>query len=71
LVKVQALCKLAAEALYPQQEKDEGWSNEVDLLHREVLYMMPASTYSWYNDLKYYLTHERSPNHLNAERNEI
>ena len=27
---------------------------------------MPTSTNSWYNDLKYYLTHGRSLNHLDA-----
>ena len=46
-------------------EQDEGWDNEVDMLQNEVLYI-PASTNSWYNDLKYYLTHGSSPNHLDA-----
>ena len=27
---------------------------------------MPTSIDSWYNDLKYYLTHRSSPNHLDA-----
>ena len=49
------------------RKEDEEWSNEVDLLQSEVLYM-PASTNSWYNDLKYYLTHESSPNYLNARK---
>ena len=39
----------------------------VDVLQREVLYM-PVSTDSWYNDLKYYLTHGSSPNHLDARK---
>ncbi|CAF4279879.1 unnamed protein product, partial [Adineta steineri] len=46
-------------------EQEEGWDNEVDMLQNEVLYI-PASTNSWYNDLKYYLTHRSSPNHLDA-----
>ena len=67
LVKDQGLCKLAVEALDPQHEEDEGWSNEVDLMQKEVLYM-PSSTDSWYNDLKYYLTHGRNTNHLDARK---
>ena len=46
-------------------EQEEGWGNEVDILQNEVLYM-PTSTNSWYNDIKYYLTHGRSPNPLDA-----
>ena len=37
------------------------------MLQRELLYM-PASTYSCYNDLKYYHTHGSSPNHLDAQK---
>ena len=64
-MKGQGSCKLTVEALDPQMEEEEGWDNEVDLLQNEVLYM-PASTNSWYNDLKCYLTHGSSPNHLDA-----
>ena len=32
-----------------------------------MLYI-PASTDSWYNDIKYYLTHGSSPNHLDAQK---
>ena len=67
LVKGQGLCKLVVEAQDPQIEQEEGWDNEVDLLQNEVLYM-PASTNSWYIDMKYYLTHGRSPNHLDAHK---
>ena len=67
MVKGQGLFKLAAEAQDPQMEEEEGWDNEVDFMQREVLYM-PTSTKSWYNDLKYYLTHGRSPNHLDARK---
>ena len=56
LVKGQGLCKLTAEAQDPQMEQEEGWDNDVDMLQNEVLYI-PSSTNSWYNDLKYYLTH--------------
>ena len=63
LVKDQGLCKIVAEALDPQNEEDEGWDNEVDMLQREVL-CMPESTDSWYNDIKYYLTHGSSPSYL-------
>ena len=55
LVKGQGLCKLAAEAQDLQMEQEEEWENKVDLLKNEALYM-PASTNSWYNDMKYYLT---------------
>ena len=41
LVKGQGLCKLAAEALDPQEE-EEGWENEVDMLEREVLYILAS-----------------------------
>ena len=37
------------------------------MLQNEILYI-PASTNSWYNDLKYYLTHGSSPNHLDAHK---
>ena len=67
LVKSQGLCKLSMEAQDPQMEEEEGWDNEVDLLQSEVLYML-ASTNSWYNYLKYYLTHGISPNHLDARK---
>ena len=48
-------------------EQEEGWDNEVDLIQNEIL-CMQASTNSWYNDLKYYLTHGSSPNHLDAHK---
>jgi hypothetical protein len=65
-VKGQGLCKLAAEAL-DLQENEEGWENEVDMFEREVLYILPLSN-SWYNDLKYYITHGISPSHLDARK---
>ena len=55
------------EALDPQKEEEEGWENEADMLQKELLYI-PASTNSWHNDLKYYLTHGSSANHLDAQR---
>ena len=63
-VKGQGLCKLMAEAL-DLQEDEEGWENEADMLEREVLYIL-ASTNSWYNDLKYYITQESNPIYLDA-----
>ena len=42
LVKGQGLCKLAAEALDPQEEEEEGWENEADMLEREVLYILAS-----------------------------
>ena len=48
-------------------EQEEGSENEVDMLQSEVLYI-PTSTNSWYNDLKYYLTHRRSTNHLDGHK---
>ena len=66
-MKGQGLCKLVVEALDPQKEEKEGWDNEVDLLQSELLYI-PASTDSWYNDIKYFLTHERSLSHLDARK---
>ena len=67
MVKGQGLCKLVEEALDLQKEEEEGWDNEVDLLKSEVLYI-PALTNSWYNDIKYYLTHGRSLNYLDARK---
>ena len=66
-MKGQGLCKPMVEAHDTQMEEEEGWDNEVDLLQNEVLYMV-ASTNSWYNDLKYYLTHGSNPNHLDARK---
>ena len=67
LVKGQGLCKIAVEEQDPQMEQEEGWDNEFDMLQNEVLYIL-ASTNSWYNGLKYYLTHGSSLNHLNARK---
>ena len=67
MVKGQGLCELMVEAQDPHMEQEEGWDNEVDLLQNEVLYM-PTSTNSWYNDMKYYLTHGSSPNHFYAHK---
>ena len=36
LVKGQGLCKLAVEALDPQEEEEEEWENEFDMLEREL-----------------------------------
>jgi hypothetical protein len=55
------------EAQDPQMEQEEGWDNKVDMLQNEVLYM-PASINSWYNDMKYYLTHRSSPIHLDSHK---
>ena len=38
LVKGQGLCKLAVEALDPQ-ENEEGWENESEMFEREVIYI--------------------------------
>ena len=54
------------EALDPQKEEEER-KNEVDMLQREVLYIR-VSTDSWYNDIKYYLTHGSSASHSNAQK---
>ena len=67
MVKGRGLCKLAMEAQDMKMEQEKRWENEVDMLKREVLYM-PTSTNSLYNDMKYYLTHGSSPNHLDAHK---
>ena len=66
-MKGQGLGNLAAEALDLQKEEEEGWDNEADFLQREVPYI-PRSIESWYNDIKYYLTHGSSPSHLDAQK---
>ena len=66
LVKGQGLCNLGAKTL-DLQENEEGWENEAYMFEREVLYI-PVSTNSWYNDLKYYLTHGRILFHLDARK---
>ena len=67
LVKAQGLCKHMEEAQDTKMKQEQGWENGVDMLQSEVLYM-PTSTNSWYNDLKYYLTHGSSLNHLDARK---
>jgi hypothetical protein len=37
LMNGQGLCKVAVEALDPQED-EEGWENEADMFEREVLY---------------------------------
>ena len=58
--------QVTAEALDPQED-EKGWENEVDMLERELLYI-PTFMNSWYNDLKYYLTHGSNPIHLYAQK---
>lgn len=67
MVKGQGLYKLVEKALDQQKEEEELWDNEIDMLQREFLYI-PTSTDSWYNDIKYYLTHGSSPSHLDARK---
>ena len=67
MVKGQGLRKIMVGAVDPQKEEEEGWDNEVNMLQSEVLYI-PASTDSWYNDIKYYLTRGSSPSHLDARK---
>ena len=64
LVKGQGLCKPVAEALDLQKD-EEGWENKANMLEMEVLYI-PTSKNSWYDDLKYYPTHESSACYLDA-----
>ena len=64
VVKGQCMCKLASETLDPHDD-EEGWENEGEMLKKEIIYI-PASTNSWYNYLKYYLTHGSSPRHLDS-----
>ena len=66
LVKGKRLCKLDVEALHPRDD-DEVWDSEVEILEKEVLYML-AYTNSWYNDLKHYLTHSSSPRQMDARK---
>lgn len=68
-VKGQGLCKLVAETLdlQEEEEEEEGWENEADMLEKEVLYI-PTSRDSWYNDMKYYLTHGSNPSHLDSQK---
>ena len=64
LVRGQGLCKLATKALDPKND-EEGWENEAEFFEREVLYV-PTSTNSWYNELKYYLTHGKSLEYMDT-----
>ena len=57
------------EALDPQED-EEGWENEADMLETKVFSIL-ASNNSWYNDLKYYLTHGSSLNHLDARKKRV
>ena len=66
MIKGQGICKLVVEAFDPQEDK-EGRENEADMLEREALYIL-ASTNSWYNDWKCYLTHGSSPSHLDSRK---
>ena len=63
--RVKDYASLQRKHLTYNRKEKEGWDNEVDLLQSEILYIL-ASTNSWYNDLKYYLTHGSSPNHLDS-----
>ena len=66
IVRGQALCKLAAEA--QDQDDKAGWENEASMYTADVLFI-PTDMDSWYYDLKYYLQHGSSPNHLDANNN--
>jgi hypothetical protein len=59
IVRGQDLCKLVVDSKYAQVSDRHGWENELEVSNK-VLYI-PEPIFSWYNDIKYYLTHGTSP----------
>jgi hypothetical protein len=66
IVRGQGLCKLVVDSENSQVSDQEGWENELEVSN-EVLYI-PTPTFSWYNDIKYYLTHGSSPESLEPKK---
>jgi hypothetical protein len=50
-----------------ENQKEEGWQEEPILYAQQPPYV-PTLENSWYNDLKQYLQHGTSPEHLNAKQ---
>jgi hypothetical protein len=66
IVRGQGLCKLAANLEGAQVSSQEGWENELEVSN-EVQYVL-APTFSWYNDIKYYLNHCIAPQYLEPNK---
>jgi hypothetical protein len=49
-----------------QVSDQNGWENELEV-SQEVLYIS-SPTFSWYNDIKYYLTHGTSLGSLEPKK---
>jgi len=59
IVRGQGLCKLAANLEGTQVRSQKDWEN--DLVVSNEFLCVPEPTFSWYNDIKYYLTHGTYP----------
>jgi hypothetical protein len=67
IIKGQGLCKLATGITDSEDQEEDGWKEEPTLYTQQVPYV-PSVENSCYNDLKYYLQHGTTPNHLNPKQ---
>jgi hypothetical protein len=67
IVKGQGLCKLVTQGDDDEEQEEDGWKDEPTMYTQQVPYV-PAIEGSYYNDLKYYLQHGTTPDHLNAKK---
>jgi hypothetical protein len=67
IIKGQGLCKLATGIIDVENQEEDGWQEEPTLYMQQVPYVPSVENY-YYNDLKYYLQHGTTPDHLNAKQ---
>jgi len=67
IVKGQGLCKLVTQRVDVEEQEEDGWKDEPIMYTQQVPHVLVIEG-SCYSDLKYYLPHGTTPDHLNAER---
>jgi hypothetical protein len=67
IIKGQGLCKLVTKEVDAKEQEDDGWKDEQIMYTQQVSYV-PTIEGSSYNDIKYYLQHGTTPDHLNAKK---
>jgi hypothetical protein len=70
IVKGQGLCKLVTRITDVENQEEDSWQEEPTLYTQQVPYI-PVVEDSYYNDLKYYLQHGTTPEHLNAKKKRV
>jgi hypothetical protein len=70
IVNGQGLCKLVTQGDDVEEQEEDGWKDEQIMYTQQVVYV-PSIEESCYNDIKYYLQHGTTPDHLNAKQRRV